>query len=185
MNINIALLRGVNVGKGKPVAMADLRAMMTELGFTGVSTLLRTGNIVFDAGRAEPPELEARLQQEAEARLGLRTQVFVRTAAQWATAIAHNPFPDEAAADPSHLLLVVLKQPPPPADVEALQQAIPGRERIRAWERHLYVVYPDGIADSSLTPAIWSRHLGRDSGTGRNWNTALKLAATAGAFVLS
>ena len=179
MSLHIALLRGINVGKGKPVAMADLKAMMTELGFTGVSTLLRSGNIVFDAGRTTPDELEARLQQEAEARLGLRTQVFVRTAAQWADAIAHNPFPGEAAAEPSHLLLVALRQAPSPGDIEALQQAIPGRERIRSWERHAYVVYPDGIADSSLTPAIWSRHLGRDAGTARNWNTALKLLALA------
>lgn len=174
----IALLRGVNVGKGKPVAMADLAATATDLGFAGARTLLRSGNLMFEAGAQAPETLEPLLERALEARLRLKTRVFVRTAAAWREALAHNPFPDQAAGDPSHLLLVALESAPDADAVAGLQAAIRGREQVRAWERHAYVVYPDGIADSSLTPQLWARWL--PLGTGRNWNTALKLAAMAG-----
>jgi uncharacterized protein (DUF1697 family) len=174
MNRAIAMLRGVNVGKGKPVAMAELQRMMAELGFAGAQTLLRSGNLVFDPGGEAPPELEALLEREAEARLGLKTQIFVRTAAEWSQALAHNPFGEEAGRDPAHLLVVAFRQAPSAEAMAGLSAAIPGRERIAAWDRHAYVVYPDGIADSSLTPKLWAKWL--PPGTGRNWNTALKLA---------
>ena len=173
--MHIALLRGINVGKGRPAAMTDLVAMMDQLGFAGARTLLRTGNIVFDGGPTPPAELEALLEREAEARLGLKTLIFVRTAVEWRQAIARNPFPEAAQSDPAHLLLFAFRQAPEPDKVEGLQAAVPGRERIGAWDRHAYVVYPDGIGTSKLTPALWGRWL--PPATGRNWNTALKLAA--------
>ena len=43
----IALLRGVNVGRAKRIAMADLRQLIGKLGYTDVRTLLNSGNIVF------------------------------------------------------------------------------------------------------------------------------------------
>jgi uncharacterized protein (DUF1697 family) len=45
----VALLRGINVGTAKRVAMAELRAMVEELGYRAVSTLLNSGNVVFTA----------------------------------------------------------------------------------------------------------------------------------------
>jgi uncharacterized protein (DUF1697 family) len=173
--MHIALLRGINVGKSKPVAMADLVAMMGALGLAQTRTLLRSGNVVFDGGTASPAELEALLEREAAARLGLETLIFVRTAAEWDEALARNPFPEEAVADPGRMLLYALKQAPSPEAIEGLQAAIPGRERVKAWERHAYVYYPDGAGASLLTPALWRRWL--PPGTGRNWNTARKLAA--------
>ena len=47
MGTHVALLRGINVGKAKRVAMADLRGLMEELGYTEVRTLLNSGNVVF------------------------------------------------------------------------------------------------------------------------------------------
>jgi uncharacterized protein (DUF1697 family) len=46
----------------------------------------------------------------------------------------------------------------------------------RAGGKQLYIVYPDGIGRSRLTNAIIEKTLGT-SGTGRNWNTVLKLGA--------
>ncbi len=175
MGAAIALLRGINVGKGKPVAMDALTSMMTALGFEGARTLLRTGNIVFDAGDAAPAALEALLEREAEARLGLKTEFHVRTAAQWAEAVARNPFPREAREDPSHLVLAAFKTAPASEAVAALQSQIRDREQVRAWDRFAYITYPDGIGPSRLTPAMLDLALGR--GTARNWNTVLKLAA--------
>ena len=45
----VALLRGVNVGKAKRVPVTELRALLSGLGYTGVTTLLNSGNAVFRA----------------------------------------------------------------------------------------------------------------------------------------
>ncbi len=73
---------------------------------------------------------------------------------------------------------MVFKRAPKPADVEALRAAITGREVVEAVGAHAYLVYPDGIGRSRLTTALIERTLGT-RGTGRNWNTVLKLAALA------
>jgi uncharacterized protein (DUF1697 family) len=173
MTSRIGLLRAVNLGSHNKVSMADLRAMMTALGLADPQTLLQSGNIVFRSD-SSPAELEVQLEKAARKRLGLQTEFFVRTAKEWCTIIDGNPFPKEAKADPSHLLAVVLKDDVDAASVAALQQAITGREVVRAKGRCLYVVYRDGIGRSRLTSALIEKRLGT-RGTGRNWNTVLKL----------
>lgn len=174
----IALLRAVNVGGTTKVAMADLRGLFVELGFASPRTLLQTGNVLFDAN-APAAELERLLERETERRLGLRTAYFVRTAAEWAAVVAGNPFPDEAARDPGHLVLMPLKAAPDAAALAALRAAITGPETVGLVGKHLFVYYPDGIGRSKLTIKLTEAKLGTQ-GTGRNWNTVLKLAALVG-----
>ena len=124
--------------------------------------------------RADQEELVT----EAAKRLGLQTDFFVRSAKEWKGVVADNPFSKEAARDPGHLVVMALKDAPKDADVKALQAAITGREVVRAGGKHLYIVYPDGIGRSRLTNAVIDKQLGT-RGTGRNWNTVLKLARLA------
>jgi uncharacterized protein (DUF1697 family) len=173
----IALLRGVNVGGHSQVAMTDLRAMVIGLGLAEPRTLLQSGNLVF---RSDAPAeaLEHKLEDATAERFGFKVTYFVRDAAQWSGIIAANPFPDEAKADPGHLLVQFLRTAPDAAAVAALQAAIGGPEIVRAHGRHAYIIYPDGIGRSRLTGPMVEAKLGL--ATGRNWNTVLKLAALAG-----
>ena len=43
----LALLRAINLAGHKPVAMADLRDLLTGLGFSDPQSLLQSGNLVF------------------------------------------------------------------------------------------------------------------------------------------
>lgn len=176
MTTHIALLRAINVGGHEPVAMADLRALLADLGLTGVRSLLASGNLVFASGRGAGPALERWLEAEAGRRLSLDTDIFVRTAAEWHAAVARNPFREAAQRDPGHLLLVALKDAPAAARVKALQDSITGREVLRVVGREAYIVYPDGVGRSKLTGARIEKALST-RGTGRNWNTVLKLDA--------
>jgi uncharacterized protein (DUF1697 family) len=171
MTPHIALLRAVNVS-GRSVAMAELRALFDALGFPGAKTLLQSGNVVFDA-RGADAALEARLETAFEARFGFAADFIVRSAAEWGGAIAANPFPAEARADPAHLLMMPLKGPPSGA------LDWPGPERIEIRGRDAYLVYPQGIGRSKLTVARIEKALGV-RGTGRNWATVLKLAEASG-----
>jgi uncharacterized protein (DUF1697 family) len=180
MTAHIALLRAVNIGSHNKVGMAELRACLEQQGFVRVRTLLQSGNVVFGGGRLRGAALERRLEETARAALRVDTPFIVRTGEEWDALVAANPFPEEAADDPGHLLLFCLKDAPP-ADAEArLRAAVKGRERVRVRGRQAYLVYPDGVGRSKLTVTVVERSLG-SRGTGRNWNTVLKLQALAAA----
>ena len=178
MTTCIALLRGVNLAGHRQVAMADLRKLVTGLGFADVRSLLQSGNLLFRTSNRSGAKLEQMLEAEIEKRLGLQSDCFVRTAEEWRAIIARNPFRKEAERDPGHLTVTFLKAAPDAAQVRALQAAITGPEIVRADGRQAYIVYPIGVGRSRLTSALIDKKLGT-RGTGRNWNTVLKLAALA------
>ena len=178
MTTYIALLRAINVGGTKKLAMSDLRAFVETLGFDEVRTLLQTGNLVFEGRAQSATTLERLLEDEAAKGLDLQTDFMVRTDKELATIIAQNPFPSEAKRDPSHLVVQFMKAAPSAAAVTSLQAAIKGLETIRLIGKQLYVVYPEGIGRSKLTTRLIESKLATRA-TGRNWNTVLKLAALA------
>jgi uncharacterized protein (DUF1697 family) len=178
METYVALLRAVNVSGTKRVTAADLRDFITALGFRDGRALLHSGNLIFRAPAQAPATIEQRLEREAAARLGLQTDIFVRTAGDLEALVARNPFTGEAANDPAHLVVAFLRDAPGAAAERALQAKIAGREAVRCDGRHAYVTYPDGIGESKLTNAVIEKALGT-RGTARNWNTVGKLLAAA------
>jgi uncharacterized protein (DUF1697 family) len=159
--------------------MSELRNLFEELGLGGARSLLQTGNLVFESDRQAAAELERLLESETAGRLGVSADYMIRSAGQWQTVVASNPFPAEAKSDPAHLLACFLKAAPKALAVQALQEAIEGPETIRCVGRELYVVYPAGMGRSKLTSNLIEKKLGV-RGTGRNWNTVLKLAELCG-----
>jgi uncharacterized protein (DUF1697 family) len=182
MSVVVALLRAVNVGGRGAVPMAELRAMLAALGFDDARTLLVHGNLVFRAPGMTSDAVEQLIRAAAEERFGLRTDVFVRTAAEWDKIIAKNPFPEMAANDPAHLVVMTLAKPPNAAAMRTLRERIVGRETAEAVGRALYLCYPDNIGDSKLTIAVIEKALGT-TGTARNWNTTLKIQKLLQSFV--
>lgn len=170
----VALLRGINVGGRNLVAMSDLKAAMSAAGLENVRTFLQSGNVVFDAGRGKPADLEKRLEKEVEGRLGLPVAFFVRTAAEWTAIVDSNPLAGEAKTDPSRVVVLLLRRAPPAGSLARLSESVPGREVLRANGREVYAHYPDGQGTSKLTNAVLERALGGPV-TARNWNTVLRL----------
>jgi uncharacterized protein (DUF1697 family) len=161
----VVLLRGINVGRARRVAMADLRALLADAGYTDVRTVLNSGNAVV-TGPDEPPAAHAvRIEAAITGRTGLDVRVVVLTAAQWHGIVAANPFAD-VAADGSRLMAHV--HPEPPAEPGPVD---PDPERARLVGRVLYQWCPDGL--SAAPPVGFPGVLV----TTRNWNTVTKLAA--------
>lgn len=171
----VALLRGINMGGHKKMAMSDLRELAEGLGFSGVQTLLQSGNLVFGGSSATPAKLEKQLETALAKKLGLTTSVLVRSAAEWTKLVARNPFAKEAERDPSHMALMLLKDKPAAPAITALRKAIVGREVFEADGRALYAYFPDGFGTSKFTTALIDRVLSTTV-TARNWNTVLKIA---------
>jgi uncharacterized protein (DUF1697 family) len=171
-----ALLRAVNLGGPTQVSMTALRECLTRAGFADVRTLLQSGNLVFRRDEKNAAEVEQRTEETVARAFGRRTEVLVRTPAEWRDVIGGNPFREAAETDPSHLTVLVLKGAPPAEAWKTLVRGIVGPERVQAAGRHGYVHYPAGIGGSRLTLDRIERSLGT-RGTLRNWNTVLKIDA--------
>jgi len=168
----VALLRGINVGNAKRVAMADLRTLVEKLGYGDVRTLLNSGNIVFTGPSGLPGGVAARIEAALAKRLGVSARVTVLTAAEFAAAAAENPLV-EVAANPSRLLVAVLANPADRTRLKSLARQDWAPEALAVGARVAYLWCPDGIIVSRLAKAV-GRVLG-DAVTMRNWATCTKL----------
>jgi uncharacterized protein (DUF1697 family) len=172
-----ALLRGINLGSRRRVAMAELRELVEGLGYEDVATHLQSGNVVL-TGSDRPERVARRIEGAIAERLGLDVDVVVRTGAQLRAVIERNPFPDEST-DGAKLLVLFLGADPDPEAARGLDDERAGDDRIRARGREIYVWCPGGVQRSPGLAAIERRRLGVTA-TARNWNTVLRLAAMAG-----
>ena len=86
----IALLRGVNVGRAKRVAMADLRTLIEDLGYADVRSVLNSGNIVFSADGIDPGMAAAAIEEGLVLRLGVAARVIVLASEDLAAVLAEN-----------------------------------------------------------------------------------------------
>jgi len=171
---HVALLRGINIGRAKRVAMADLRGLVAGLGFSEVRTLLNSGNVVFRAAGATPAKAAARIEKAIANELGVSSRVTVLTAAELAGILAKQPA-FKQADNPSRLLVAVWSDPAGGARLAPLLKQDWTPEQLAVGGRAAYLWCPNGIHDSRLAAAV-GRVLG-DGVTSRNWATLSKLHA--------
>ena len=172
----IALLRGVNVGRAKRIAMADLRKVLADLGFSGVRTLLNSGNVVFDCAARDAALSAARIEEALVLKLGVGSRVTVLDADRLEQVVQDNCL-REQATDPSRLLVAILANPDDRSRLEPLchQSWQPESFAVGRWAGYLWC--PDGVL-SSRAAAAMGKLLG-DAVTTRNWSTITKLHALA------
>jgi uncharacterized protein (DUF1697 family) len=176
MTHRIILFRGMNTG-GVRAPVAEQRVMAAAMGLKNPRTLLASGNLVVETDRA-PDALEHDIEAAMEKTFGLKVAAMVRTREQWAALIAANPFAAEATAHPSKMLAMVMKAGIRDGALEACRDLAEGGERVEAIEDVLYFWFPNGQGESGIFKKATPRMLGM--GTGRNWNTVLKLADMVG-----
>ena len=172
----VALLRGINVGRAKRVAMADLRALIEELGYSDVRTLLNSGNVVFTAPGVKPGDAAARIEEALPKRTGVSSRITVLTAEELAAAIDENPLL-EVANDPTRLFAAVLTNKADRRKLEPLLQQDWAPEVLALGTRVAFIWCPEGLLASKLPEAV-GRALGV-AVTTRNWATLTKLHALA------
>jgi len=170
----VALLRGINVGGHRKVAMADLSALAATLGFTGTATYIQSGNLTFRA-KGTAAAVEKKLEQAIEARFGFPVEVVAREATTWSGYVAENPFPEASEAEPNRVMLLLSKAPPAATAIGALRPRAVDGERIEATSDAIWIHYPAGQAKTKLSPALLDRLVGSPV-TARNWRTVTKLA---------
>ncbi len=173
---HIALLRGINVGGRNTLPMAELRALLAELGGEDVSTYIQSGNAVFRSGRSDTGNLAGELRDRIAARHRFEPQVLVIGRDDLERAMRNTPFPTD---DGSALHLYFLESEPEAPDLEKLREWQAVSESFELRGTVFYLHAPDGIGRSKLAARV-ERCLGVPA-TARNWNTVRKLAEMVGA----
>jgi uncharacterized protein (DUF1697 family) len=168
----VALIRGINVGRAKRVAMADLRKLVEGLGARDVRTVLNSGNVVFTRTKAGGRDAAAGLEAALATKLGVQAFVTVLTAAQLSALVAKNPLPD-AVAEPSRFVIAFFRKPAVRARLAPLAKTDWSPDALAVGALAAYVRCTGGILESRLAAAV-GKALG-DGGTTRNWSTVLKL----------
>jgi len=179
MTHRIILFRGMNTG-GVRAPVGEQREMAEAMGLKNPRTLQASGNLVVESALATD-RLEADIEAAMDRTFGLKIIAMARTPDQWATLIAANPFPDEAASHPAKVVAMVMKDGIKPGALEAVQALCrdgEAGEAVEAVDGVLYFWFPNGQGESEIFKKATPKMLGM--GTGRNWNTVLKLAEMAG-----
>jgi uncharacterized protein (DUF1697 family) len=176
MATQIALLRAINVGAHNRIAMADLREMLSSLGYGDPRTLLQSGNVVLGSD-ARPDELARDLEREISKRFGVKTPVVVRTREEMAEVVARDPLRDAVDRDKLYQVSFLSAEPDPKAmrEIEALDVA---PECFVHFGHEIYAWHPEGIHASPLAKLLTDKRLGVTA-TARNWSTVTKLLALA------
>ena len=170
----VALFRGINVGKAKRIAMADLRALLAKLGFRDVRTLLNSGNAVF-TGSAEPADkLAGRIRAEVAKKLGVDALVIVKTDKDVAGIIQGNEL-GRIATDASRLLVAMANDARAIAALQEVARQKWGDEKVHVGKHAAYLWCANGILESKAAVALLKDL--EDIGTTRNWATLTKIHA--------
>ncbi len=164
-----AFLRGVMPTNAR---MADLRSCFTAAGFTGVETVLSSGNVVFDARAASPSSLERRAEAAMSAGLGRSFLTIVRPLDALRTIVASDPYHGHRLAPGSKRIVTFLRRPPTSKIILPVEQdgarilRVEGGEVFSAYERT-----PRGPVFMTLIQRMFG-----DEQTSRTWETVQKVA---------
>jgi uncharacterized protein (DUF1697 family) len=163
----VGLLRGINLGAKRRIAMGDLRALLTELGYTDVRTVLASGNVIFTGPKAKARE---RLEAAIEERFGFPVDVVLRTMAEVRAVVADEPFGDEVTDDTRYFVVFLASAP----DVSSLDGQDFAPDKFRAAGREIYAWCPDGMQNSRLMKTL-GKPGPASTATVRNMATVKKL----------
>lgn len=171
----IALLRGVNVG-GITIRSADLRDLFTGLGFTGVRTVLASGNVVFESDRADAVRLKRDIERALSDRFGYEAWIILLTADRLRAIVDAFPFD---ATDDSRQPYVVFASAP--AVVDALLEAIgdpdPEADPVERGEDVVYWNPVKGTTVDTPFAKVLAKPVFKPTTTNRNLRTLEKLLA--------
>lgn len=168
---HIALLRGINVGGHHKVPMAELRQTMEKMGFAKVSTLLNSGNIIFETKDKEG--LESEIEFQLQKTFGFEIPVMLRKFDEIGQLLKNHPFERFEADENTKFYVSFVKNKP---DNEIDLPFLSEDKSFQIIEIRDKTVF--GILDLSKGSTVKGMEVlqslfGKDLTT-RNWNTIVK-----------
>ena len=146
--VNVALLRGINVGGKNRLPMKELAAMFVDLGCDDVRTYIQSGNVLFRTSPTLGEDISSLIGSSIFSRFGYRVPVVTRTAQDLQEIVQANPFL-EAGAETDKLHVVFLAGLPDGAHVESLDPNRSPSDEFAVLGREIYLCCPNGLARSA------------------------------------
>lgn len=107
----VALLRGIAPAFPN-MKNEDLRRVFERLGFAGVSSVLSSGNILFEAQQAQIRQWEQTLEAAWPAQLGFKSTTIIRSQKQLSRLLAAKPFAMPSRGKAGYSLVTFFKRRP-------------------------------------------------------------------------
>lgn len=166
----VAFLRAINVG-GHVVKMETLKRIFESLDLEKVETFIASGNVIFDSPR-KARELELRIQEGLQNKLGYSVTTFLRTIGEVSEISNHKPFP---GIETGHYVAFLPKAPPAPLHQKLLSF---GNEtdRFAIHKRGVYWLCRTSFSESTFSGALLEKTLALPA-TIRNVTTVKRIAA--------
>jgi len=171
----IAFLRAINVG-GHTVKMDHLRQLFESLGFSGVETLIASGNVVFETTSKNAKTLERQIENRLQEALGYEVATFLRTGAELATIANYKPFRPSELAAATALNIAFLAEKLDDKSKQKLMALRTEIDNFHVHDREIYWLCRKKQSESTFSNAVLEKTLGQPS-TLRGANTVHKLAA--------
>jgi uncharacterized protein (DUF1697 family) len=175
--VNVVLLRGINVGGGRKLPMADLRQICVDVGGDDVATYIQSGNVVLRSSLGAGA-LEGAVERRISEVAGFDTDVIVRTLAEFDDVVSSGIYADED--DGTKRVVTFLKKKPAKDALAGLDLEAFAPESCTLRGREIYLHLPNGQGRAKLPDAIARATRSNPiPGTTRNWRTVEKLHAMA------
>ncbi len=165
----VAFLRGVSPMN---LAMADLKRCLEQIGFTGVKTLLASGNAVFDSPSSSVPAIERRIEEALNRDLGHTFHTIVRSTAELKTLIDDDPYADFDLPPDAKRVVTFARELPKPK--RRLPVERDGARILKADRREAFSAYVRS-ANGPVFMELIEEIFGKDVTT-RTWDTVTKCA---------
>lgn len=178
MQTYISLLRGINVGGHKRIAMEPLKLMFFSLGFQGVSSYIQSGNLVFNYSKSENGFLEKIIAEKIQEQFGIEVPVLVIDLEAWKDITESNPFINNEEMNIETLYLTLLKNSPEPSGLLAMNSSDFAPEEYQLKGQSIYLYIPMGYHQCKLTNNYLEKKL-KALSTTRNWKTILAITQLA------
>lgn len=167
----IALLRGINVGGHHIVSMAELRQTMEKMGFANVSTLLNSGNVIFESKDKEG--LESEIEHQLEKTFGFEIPVMLRKFDEIGQLLKSHPFDRFEADDNTKFYVSFLKnEPENKVDLPFLSED-KSFQIIEIRDKTVFSILDFSKGSTVNGMDVLQSFFGKDLTT-RNWNTIVK-----------
>ena len=173
----VAFLRAINVGGHRIITMSDLRATFERAGGRNVTTLIQSGNVLFDASARGVTGIVRKVGQALGRTLGTEPEILVRSVGRIETLIAAAPFRGVQSTHGVKLYVAFLLRKPRVTPALPLVSSREALEVIRIDDREAFVVSrqkPNGLFGFPNT--FIEDELGV-AATTRNWSTITKIVS--------
>lgn len=171
----IAFLRGINVGGHHKVPMAELKNLLVGMGCENVSTILNSGNIIFDFNKGKLLEIEDEIRRCLETNFGFSIPTILRTAAEILELYHQEPFADIVLTKELRFYVSFLIDAPK-ASIEIPWHSDDKSFRIlKKVDRTIVSVLDLSISQTPKAMKALEDFFGKGITT-RNWNTIKRIA---------